>query len=299
MTGLAPALARRVAGYPTLARRRPGRPIAACDLDRTLIYSAAALGLSGPDAGLPRLVVTEMHHGAPLTFCTRTADTLIAELRTVAHLVPVTTRTVAQYQRIRLVDGPLPYAVTSNGGRILVDGRCDEDWSRAVTGRIADGCAPLDEVRAHVTRTADPLWLRRLRTADDLFCYAIVERSEIPDPWVAELGRWCAGQGWQVSLQGRKLYCVPAPLTKSGAVTEIAGRLGTGGSGAGPVLAAGDSLLDLDLLVLADAAVRPAHGELHQQGWRPDHVTVTDTSGVLAGEEILARLLAYAYGPAD
>lgn len=288
---LNPALARQLAGYPTLQQPRPGRAIAACDLDRTLIYSAAALALSGPDADVPRLVVTEVYLGAPLTFCTRAAETLFEVLRQVAHLVPVTTRTTAQFARVRMTESTLPYAITSNGGRILVAGRPDEDWSRAVTVRLADGCAPLNEVHAHLAHLAGPRWLGHLRNADDLFCYAKVDRSTIPGSLVAELAHWSASRGWRVSLQGSKFYCVPVPLTKSSAVAEIWQRLH-----AGPVLAAGDSLLDLDLLANADAAIRPAHGELHERGWRADNVTVTNSAGVLAGEEILARLVAYATG---
>jgi hypothetical protein len=60
------------------------------------------------------------------------------------------------------------------------------------------------------------------------------------------------------------------------------------------VLAAGDSLLDADMLRAADEAFRPAHGELHDTGWMAPHVTVTDADGVLAGEELVARLLASA-----
>ena len=51
-------------------------------------------------------------------------------------------------------------------------------------------------------------------------------------------------------------------------------------------------MLDAELLATADKAIRPAHGELHDRGWHADHLTVTDDAGVLAGEEIAARLLA-------
>ncbi|MDN5861397.1 MAG: HAD family hydrolase, partial [Pseudonocardia sp.] len=100
------------------------------------------------------------------------------------------------------------------------------------------------------------------------------------------LAAWCAPRGWQVSLQGRKVYAVPVPLTKSAAAREVLRR--TGGA---TLLAAGDSLLDADLLDAADAAVRPAHGELADTGWTRPHVAVTAARGGWAGEEILAWLL--------
>jgi len=65
--------------------------------------------------------------------------------------------------------------------------------------------------------------------------------------------------------------------------------------GAGSVLAAGDSLLDLDLVRDADRAIVPVHGELLASGWSAPHVEVTERAGVAAGEEIVdwfARLAA-------
>jgi hypothetical protein len=60
--------------------------------------------------------------------------------------------------------------------------------------------------------------------------------------------------------------------------------------GEGPLLAAGDSLLDADLLAAADAAIRPAHGELADVGFTRNHLAVTRSTGVIAGAELLEWL---------
>ena len=60
------------------------------------------------------------------------------------------------------------------------------------------------------------------------------------------------------------------------------------------LLAAGDSPLDADLLLAADAGIQPADGALHAAGWRAAHVAVTRGVGLAAGEEIAAWLLARA-----
>ncbi len=39
-----------------------------------------------------------------------------------------------------------------------------------------------------------------------------------------ELAVWAEARGWTVSLQGRKIYAVPKPLTKSAAMREVARR---------------------------------------------------------------------------
>ena len=98
---------------------------------------------------------------------------------------------------------------------------------------------------------------------------------------------WAGARGWRVSVQGRKVYAVPGPLTKSAAVRELADRLG-----AGTVLAAGDSLLDADLLEAADLGVMPPHGELAATGWAAPHVAVTPREGVLGGEDVATWFLA-------
>jgi hypothetical protein len=257
----------------------------ACDLDRTLVYSAAALGLTMPDAEAPRLLCVETYQHKPLSYLTETAAESLTRLAAHAVFVPTTTRTREQYGRIRLPGPPPAYAVCANGGHLLVDGVSDPGWRADVRRRLTR-CAPLDEIRDHLRRTADPAWLLKERVAEDLFAYLVVDRAELPDGYVKELGDWAGPRGWTVSLQGRKIYAVPRPLTKSGAVAEVARR-----TGAGPVYAAGDSLLDADLLLAADAGWRPGHGELADTGWSAPHIAALPERGVAAGERILAEAL--------
>ncbi|MFE3497786.1 HAD family hydrolase [Streptomyces sp. NPDC059175] len=262
-------------------------PLVASDLDRTLIYSPAALQLQMPDAQAPRLLCVEVHEGKPLSFMTEAAAGMLAALGRTALFVPATTRTRKQYRRIHL-PGPAPrFAICANGGHLLVDGVSDRDWQRTVSARLARECASLAEVRSHVLAVADPAWLLKERVAEDLFAYVVVERSLLPAGWTEELAAWAGPKGWTVSLQGRKVYAVPKPLTKSAALREVVRR-----TGAEQVLAAGDSLLDADLLMAAGHAWRPGHGELADEGWTAQHVTALAERGVLAGEEILRRFTA-------
>ena len=254
------------------------------DLDRTVIYSAAALALSGPDVDAPRLLCVEVYQQAPLSYVTEAAAGALAELAAAATLVPTTTRTPEQYLRVHLPGPPPRFAITANGGRLLVDGVVDGDWSAHVSALVAES-APLAEVHEKLAGAAE--FLLRLRTAEELFAYAVVDRTAMPASWAQDLAAWCGERGWGVSVQGRKVYCVPDGLRKSTAAGEVARRAGTS-----TLLAAGDSLLDIDLLLAADAAVRPAHGELHDTGFTAPHVEVTAASGVLAGEELVGWLLA-------
>ncbi len=296
-TGLPERLARRGAGLTPVdgvpaPRVGGGGVLVACDLDRTLLYSAAALGLLTDDAAAPRLTVAEVYRGAPLSYWTRDAETMLVALAGVATVVPATTRTRAQFARIQLPPAVAAVAVTTNGGHILLDGEACPDWSRTLADRLAGTSAPLGDVVEHLAKvTGGATWLRSSRVAEDLFAYLVVDRAEMPAAFLADLAAWSEAVGWAVSLQGRKVYCVPRGLTKSAAVAEVAVRLGLT-----TTLAAGDSLLDAELLAAADVAVRPAHGELHDTGWHVPHLTVTEQPGVLGGEELVARLLGMVLG---
>ncbi|MET3809889.1 HAD family hydrolase [Arthrobacter sp. UYEF3] len=259
-----------------------GPVMVASDLDRTLIYSAKSMALSGNDHLAPRMVVAEVYEAAPLSFMTRAAEGLLEGIVQRSVFVPVTTRTRAQFSRVRLPGFGRGYAVTTNGAVLLHDGKPDPDWSRHIQRSLGSACAPLDDVLRHLTGSAAVPAILRVRTAEDFFAYSIVDRQALPDGYLAELEAWCHARGWTTSLQGRKLYCVPAPITKEAAVEEIRRRCG-----AGLLVAAGDSRLDAGILKLADIAIRPSHGELDSDAYRRPNLTVTAANGILAGEEIL------------
>ncbi len=257
--------------------------LVASDLDRTLVYSRAASMLPPGSTAVLRCVETYLDE--PASFMTETAVEAVEALGREAVLVPVTTRTRAQLARVRL-PGASRWAVAANGGHLLVDGEPDAGWAR----RVAEGAAQgesLAQVHAHLAAVLDPAWTSALRVADDLFCYAVVRPDLLPSDVVPALVAWAAARGWRVSVQGRKVYAVPATLTKSAAVRELADRLGSR-----LVLAAGDSLLDADLLEAADRAVKPPHGELTASGWEAPGVTTTARAGVLGGEDVALWLLA-------
>ena len=256
-------------------------PLFASDLDRTLIYSAGALALTMPDAEAPRLLCVETYEHKPLSYMTEEAAGLLAGLDGRALVVPATTRTRAQYGRVRLPGPPARYAVCANGGHLLVDGESDPDWHARVRRSLTE-CAPLAEVRERMLRGAHAEWLLKERVAEDLFAYLVVDRARLPETWVKELADWAEPRGWGVSLQGRKIYAVPRVLTKGAAVAEVARR-----TEAPLTYAAGDALLDADLLLTADHGWRPGHGELADSGWDAPHVRALPERGVLAGERIL------------
>lgn len=264
-------------------------PLVCSDLDRTLIYSKSALELTMPDEEAPRLLCVEMYRQQPLAYVTERAGLRLAQLNETGRLVPTTTRTAAQFNRIHL-PGPVPaLTIVSNGGVLLRDGTPDLEFAAAVTQRLAAGGVPFEQWCAESASLLSPEkypFVLRSYTVPDLFHYHIVDRNTVPDEWLASVNEFALERGWTVSLQGRKLYLVPAALTKSAAAVLVRDMVG-----ASELLSAGDSLLDAPLLEVANRGIRPAHGELHECGVNLDHIAVTSTSGVAAGEEIVDWML--------
>ncbi|MGY1652164.1 hypothetical protein [Geodermatophilus sp. SYSU D01119] len=260
--------------------------VAAVDLDRTLIYSASAAGTT------EGLQVVEHLDGAPLSHATPASWELLAELSRRAVLVPVTTRTEAQYGRVRLPVVPR-YALCGNGGVLLADGVRDPGWDAWAAATAAEA-APLPELLAPLEAVAGEPWVRTVRSAEGLFGYLVAHtRDGIPEDWLAATTDAATAAGATLSVQGRKVYVVPAGLSKAAGLLRLR-RLLAGEGPAPRLLCAGDSLLDAPMLLAADAAVRPAHGELHEQGWTGARVAVTGATGAAAGEEIVRWLLARA-----
>lgn len=263
----------------------------ASDLDRTMIYSRSAAG--GPTAGLDDLVCVEHYDGRPLSFMTSSAATLLGRLSDTATFVPTTTRTIEQYRRIALPGGPHRYAVTSNGGNILVDSEPDLRWRARVDARIRHSGPPLHEVTTELARRIDESWVRNFRIAEGLFCYLVVNLSALPTTFLDEWTQWAAKRNWKVSIQGRKIYTVPEALCKSAAVSELRDlvQVQSRRRGSVTVLAAGDGALDAEMLRQADRGIRPRHGELEATNFQSADVAVTVASGAAAGEEIVRWML--------
>jgi hydroxymethylpyrimidine pyrophosphatase-like HAD family hydrolase len=258
--------------------------LAAVDLDRTLIFSAASAGV-----GVDGLLCVEHLDGRPLSYMSPATVDGLAALDARAQVVPVTTRTVAQYRRVRFPGRPRSFAVAANGGEILVDGEPDPLWRKQIDAVVSDAL-PVATVYERVVADADPAWLRAARVADDLFCYAVIDPATAPDDLVERWRAWAELDGWNVSRQGRKVYLMPDAVTKWSAVAEIAARTDTP---ADRIVAAGDGALDRPVLERAHRAIRPRHGELEELSWHHPTLSVSSASGVAASEEIVATLLTW------
>ncbi|PWV94396.1 hydroxymethylpyrimidine pyrophosphatase-like HAD family hydrolase [Paenibacillus cellulosilyticus] len=257
--------------------------IYASDLDQTLIFSRRSMIVSEDEPGIR---IVEWIDGKSQSFMSEASIATLKSLNERLVFVPVTTRTLAQYRRIEVFQRDIvpAYAITSNGGRILIRGEEDAHWQKLVQDRLKRAACSSDEARALFAPIVQPEWVREERLCDELFYVYMVDRDKLPLEAVQERAELLAERGWEVSVQGRKVYIVPSVVNKRDAVAYIRQR-----HPEAPLISSGDSLLDRSLLEAADEAIAPAHGELYriyQTTGQQGRWVFTRRSGLFAGEEI-------------
>jgi hydroxymethylpyrimidine pyrophosphatase-like HAD family hydrolase len=252
----------------------------ASDLDQTLIYSHRHI--EEKEESFPIRPV-EILNEKIISYMTERAIENLRGLMEKIIFIPVTTRTISQYQRVSIFSQELQpkYAVTSNGGNILVGGNVDETWNRSIHKKISDTSLSKEEVMIEFEKLAHDSWFKKKFMADDLFYYCIIDREKLPLDEIYEFGKWLSSNGWDLSLQGRKIYLIPSVVNKRDAILHIKER-----ENGQLLISSGDSLLDMSLLLASDHALIPAHGEVYSLQ-KNQGISFTKTNGIVAAEEIL------------
>ena len=210
------------------------------DLDNTLIYSHRH-AMTAPRR------VAEMLNGAEQSYITRRTYEFFTAQR-VLQVVPVTTRTLPQFQRLQslMKDMGCRYALICNGAILLHDMEIDRSWYEE-TLTLAAGELP--EIGKAESWLAGECGESATHSAEGLLVYAAS-----PDPArTAEALRRHVDTGKvDVLFDHRKTYCIPKSLNKGAAIRRFSRRFGLQSS-----IAAGDSDFDLPMLEQADLAIVP------------------------------------------
>lgn len=265
------------------------------DLDRTMLYSANSMNIPHQIPADLMLKLVELHNAKPLSYITDNAFTNINAISRLASFVPVTTRTEAQFKRIFIpgvINDPMvpqtQYAITTNGAKILVNGVPDMRWRDFIMSEFEQASvASIAEIREYLGIFAGISGVEKLRDAEGIFLTAVVKPELLPKAALNKASEWMAERNWKISVQGKKIYFIPGFITKGAAFKEVVSRIG-----ADYTITAGDSLLDTSLFEASNIALRPRHGELEDAEYTLDNLTITNSSGIFAGEEITSRMLA-------
>lgn len=212
------------------------------DLDNTIIYSYRH------EIGRQKKNV-ELYQGREISFITENTYALLRELNEKLLIVPTSTRTVEQYQRIQLGIGSFRYVLVCNGGILLRDGRKDAAWYEASLRLIEESRDELQKAWEFLRK--DTRRIFELRFIEGLFLFT---KCEEPGQVVSDLKRILQPQTVEVLTNGAKVYVVPVNLSKGKAVERFRDCIREK-----TVFAAGDSAFDLSMLRAADVGLAP-HG---------------------------------------
>ena len=209
----------------------------ASDLDRTLIFSQRMLAAYGSDGNEECI---EPQNGKPISYISPTTKAILKQINEDMFFIPVTTRTIEQYKRIRLFQEDIvpEYAITSNGGTILKRGAVWKEWTLHVQ-ELLQHAIPLEDMIKKVAALDDSKWIKKIKPGDGMFFYLILDTERFSPDRFIELRELSDHLGWQVSLQGRKLYFIPKILNKWTAVHHLRDELGLS-----DIYTAGDSILE-------------------------------------------------------
>lgn len=213
------------------------------DLDNTLIYSYKH------DIGNQKRCV-EIYHGREISFITQKTYFFLQKVmkQEKCHqilVVPTTTRTIEQYQRIQLGVGAFSYALVCNGGVLLVDGKEDETWYQDSLKRIRNSTEELQKALDLLRN--DMRRIFELRFIKELFVFT---KCEEPEAVVEDLRKLLDVEAVDIFHNGVKVYVVPKALNKGTAVERFRDYIG-----ADFVIAAGDSAFDSSMLEVADKGI--------------------------------------------
>ncbi len=211
------------------------------DLDNTLIYSYKH------DIGTEKRKV-ELCQGREISYLTEHTFALLKEIKEKVLIVPTTTRTIEQYERIDFGLGGFKFALTVNGGILLIDGKSDENWYKDSLEEITESREELE--RSFEMLDKDTRRSFELRFINDLFVFTKCEEAESV---TAELKSVLDGGLVDVFSNGEKVYILPKKLNKGRAVERFMKYLYETGS-----IAAGDSEFDVSMLKAAGLGIAPA-----------------------------------------
>lgn len=198
----------------------------ACDLDNTLIHS----GYRDGDVCIERIA------GKENSFINEKALKKLEGMGDRFLIVPITTRSIRQYKRIdKLGAVGESIAIVANGAVKLTGCLEDGTWARSVASE-------LERFNSELVR----LERSGFRRVDDAFVYRCYSsnRDALSD---AEF--WEKYTFLQVFVSGRKIYLFPEFLSKGNALKKLKDTLGVE-----LVIAAGDSIIDVSMLEVADIA---------------------------------------------
>lgn len=216
------------------------------DLDNTLIYSK--------NTYIEDKISVEVYNEEYNSFMSRASYELLHSLNESILFVPVTTRTIVQYNRIDF--GILPrYALCANGGMLLENGIISEEWYRESLSIVK--ASEKERHKAFVFLENDK---RRKFECRDIYGLFIFTKCDNIESAVSDLESFLNIDLVDILYNKDKLYIMPKVLNKANMIRRFLRKQGFGKEN-DMVFAAGDTEFDKGMIELADIGF--AHKDLN------------------------------------
>ncbi len=240
----------------------------ATDLDNTMIFSHRLV-----DESKANIHCVEFYEERAITYMTLSSIQKLKTLSQQMYIVPVTTRSISQFNRVELWS-TMEYAIVSNGGTILHYGVPLIEWEQYMQRVLAN--YNLQAVCDLFTSLPD--LLSKPRIVDDKFVFA---KSSDVTKCKTILQQKLDTKIWQISFQGNKMYAIPQGITKGIASRYLCEKLLYQHL---PVIAAGDSNLDVSMLDYATYGIIPSDCKLsvlEEKEWIRAGVGINSADSIL------------------
>ncbi|MBU5336864.1 HAD hydrolase family protein [Intestinibacter bartlettii] len=251
------------------------------DLDRSIIYSKRFLGENSKELEI------EVYKGENISYISQKTVNLIKEINKNSCFIPTTTRTTEQFKRIEFSKYGLnfKYAITSNGGNILIDGDIDKDYKIFIEKKL-ELSSSIDDTIKLLEKYKSVYGIKKIRKAEEFFFYIVVDKEEFDLRSIEGFIREIKGLNWDTYKNGTKVYFVPSALKKSTAIKYICDKLNYK-----QTFAIGDSIMDKDMLEFCRSSYLLGHGDLVNILQKENPFLVSKKSGFEGTEEVLNSII--------
>lgn len=206
--------------------------ILASDLDNTLIYSYKKISKQS------NKLCVECYEGKKLTFMTNKSIIFLRKLNQLINFIPITTRSLKQYNRIVWPSRITPkYALTTNGAILLINGLIDEQWYQESLNLISNY---QEELEKTYNKLLSLNIFQKCRIVDNFFIFCSASNLPNISELVPELKQIST---LNFCLSFKKIYFFPDPINKGSALRRLIKLFNPDF-----VFSSGDSYIDIPMI---------------------------------------------------
>lgn len=227
--------------------------IYATDLDRTIIFSNKFL-----EDCVDEVVCVEEFEDRPISYMSASSLKMLENLKSKPNLsiIPVTTRSVAQFKRVRPVQD-CEFAITSNGGTILHNGKVFIPWYNHINNVLLSYKKDFKNMKIFLMGYTE-YYEKLPKLVDNMFFFMKLKEDDNKNQELLDIfDNTLDKEKWEFTLQGLKLYVIPKEISKENALNYLRKYLK-----ADKLIVSGDGKLDIGFLKIGDIRIIPEGSEV-------------------------------------